>query len=604
MSSRLDNLFGTFPSFTCEELGVKANDFSNNITAPIQFTQMNFWLFFAMVYFVFCFVYKNNLMRSGFLLLVSLFFYFKTSGLFVSILIFSMIVDYFIGNRIHKSNRQRERKTLLILSMSVNLFVLAYFKYAYFFTDSYNYLITYLNDVFGLSMSSAEMVNYFAHWNNSFFGGEVMCASKIILPVGISFYTFQTMSYSIDIYRKELTPVKNFIDFGFFVTFFPQLVAGPIVRAKDFIPQIYKPFQLTRQDFGAAVWQILRGLTKKMVVADFLALNLIDRVFQFPDQYSGYIVIVALIGYSMQIYGDFSGYTDIAIGVSRLMGFHLNPNFNSPYKATSVADFWKRWHISLSTWLKDYLYIPLGGNKKASVTSYIFIPFIAFFMAGVANYFWGWNFWLLSGIFIGLTVIGLLFESYRKFVSTDINLLITMLLGGFWHGAEMKFIIWGGLNGIALVIYKYWKRVSPYEKSTHWMVHAWKIFITFNFITFTRVFFRAESMENAVDMLHQINYQFSDPQPIIENGVEMGYIQTLYTHFVNSMTFLFENYFVVMIVFIASFVIHWLPNRLKASTEEIFINSHISLQAVFVLLAGIFIYQFYSAFAPFAYFAF
>lgn len=604
MASRFEDIFVNYPSYACEEIGAKANDFSNNITAPLTFTQMNFWIFFAMVYVVFCFIYKKYFLRSSFLLLVSLFFYFKTSGLFVSILIFSTVLDYFVGNALHKSEKPGWRKFFLFTSMTVNLFVLCYFKYAYFFTDSYNYLITYLNDVFGLSMGAAEVVNHFAHWNNSFFGDDVMCAAKIILPVGISFYTFQTMSYCIDIYRKELTPVKNIVDFGFFVTFFPQLVAGPIVRAKDFIPQIYQPFVLTKNDFGWSVWMILRGLTKKMVVADFLALNLIDRVFEFPDQYSGYIVIVALIGYSMQIYGDFSGYTDIAIGISRLMGFHLNPNFNSPYKATSVADFWKRWHISLSTWLKDYLYIPLGGNKKATIASYIFIPFIAFFIAGVTNYFWGWDFWILSGIFVGLTVIGLLFASYRKFVSTDINLLITMLLGGLWHGAEMKFIIWGGLNGLALVIYKYWKRISPYEKSNHFLVHFWKIFITFNFITFTRVFFRASSMDNAVNILTQIKYQFTDPGTQESILASEGYFYRLWNDLKLSMSFLFENYGMVMVVLIVSFIIHWLPSRWKDGLMCQFIKAPLVVQVFLVFFTGIFIYQFYSVFAPFAYFAF
>ncbi len=594
MASRFENLFGTFPSFTCEEIGAKANDFSNNITAPIQFTQMNFWIFFAMVYIVFCFIYKKYFLRSAFLLVVSLFFYFKTSGLFVSILIFSTILDFFVGNALHKAESKRKRKTLLFVSMFINMFVLCYFKYAYFFTDSFNALVgTWLHPI-----------NYFAQWNNGFFGEEVLCASSIILPVGISFYTFQTMSYCIDIYRKELTPVKNIVDFGFFVTFFPQLVAGPIVRAKDFIPQIYQPFQLTKNDFGWSIWMILRGLTKKMVVADFLALNLIDRVFDYPDQYSGYIAIVALIGYSMQIYGDFSGYTDIAIGISRLMGFHLNPNFNSPYKATSVADFWKRWHISLSTWLKDYLYIPLGGNKKATIVSYLFVPLIVAFIAGVANYFWGISFWLLCGIFISLTIVGLVFPFYRRFVSTDINLLITMLLGGLWHGAEMKFIIWGGLNGIALVIYKYWKRISPYEKSNHFLVHFWKIFITFNFITFTRVFFRAKSMDNAVSILNQIKYQFTDPGTQESLLVSDGYFFNLWSDLKMSMSFLFENYTVVMIVLISSFIIHWLPSRWKDGLMGQFIKAPIAVQVLLVFCSGVFIYQFYSVFAPFAYFAF
>lgn len=575
---RLEELFTAFPSFTCEELGKQANDFSKVQTAPITFTQANFWIFFLLVYGVFTLVYKRNQLRTLFLLLVSCFFYVKTSGLFLIILVFSTLLDYNVGNAIFKSDNQRKRKTLLFISMFLNLFVLAYFKYAYFFTESFNSLFS----------TQYEFFNHFSYWTNSFWGSELLCVDKIILPVGISFYTFQTMSYTIDIYRKELHPVKNIIDFGFFVSFFPQLVAGPIVRAKDFIPQMYEPFKLTKHEFGWSLFQILKGLTKKIVVADFLGGNFIDHTFQNPDNFPGFVLVVAMWAYSMQIYGDFSGYTDIAIGISKLLGFQLNINFNSPYKAVSVADFWRRWHISLSSFLRDYLYIPLGGNKKASFISYLFVPLIVFFLSGLINYYWSpgitigetfyaLDFWVLSLLLLLAILSLMLIESVRNFMNTDINLLITMLLGGLWHGASMKFIIWGGLNGLALVIYKYWKRVSPYEKSNFFLVHFWKIFFTFNFITFTRIFFRATDMDNANFYLNRIWNNFG---LFTAEGINSAAWNLMVT-----------SYWAVLIIMIIAYIIHWLSGSFKEKVLEKFVNLSMAAQIIITFISSVLIYQ-------------
>lgn len=594
---RFQDLFTAFPSFTCEELGKQANDFSKVATAPITFTQANFWIFFVLVYAVFALIYKKNNLRTWFLLAVSCFFYMKTSGLFLIILVFSTLVDYNIGGAIFKSNNERKRKTLLFFSMFINLFVLAYFKYAYFFTESFNTLFS----------TDYQFFNHFSHWTNTFWGSELLCVDKIILPVGISFYTFQTMSYTIDIYRRELKPVKNIIDFGFFVSFFPQLVAGPIVRAKDFIAQMYEPFSLTKNDFGWSLFMILKGLIKKIVVADYLGANFIDHAFQNPDNFPGFVIVVALWAYSMQIYGDFSGYTDIAIGVSQLLGFRLNANFNSPYKAINVADFWRRWHISLSSFLKDYLYIPLGGNKKATWVSYVFIPFIVSFLAGLTDYYFDLQFtlagiefylgfWTISFILLIAVLLLMLFDSVRKFVNTDINLLITMLLGGLWHGASMKFIIWGGLNGLALVIYKYWKRISPYEKSNFFLIHFWKIFLTFNFITFTRVFFRASDMENANFILDRIWNNFG--MFISNESSSLSF---------NSMAWnlMMSTYAIVLIIMILAYIIHWLPTSAKNNIQHRFIALPVYVQVCITALSGFLIYQAVSAdFQPFIYFQF
>jgi D-alanyl-lipoteichoic acid acyltransferase DltB (MBOAT superfamily) len=513
------------------------------------------------------------------------------------ILVFSTILDYTCGNIIYNSSNERKRKWILFISMFINLFVLAYFKYAYFFTESFNALFE----------TKYVFFNHFAQWTNTFWGEELLCVDRIILPVGISFFTFQTMSYTIDIYRRQLTPVKNIVDFGFFVTFFPQLVAGPIVRASEFIPQMYQPYSLDRHAFGWSLFMILKGLIKKIVVADYIALNFIDHVFQNPDNFPGFVIIFALWGYSMQIYGDFSGYTDIAIGVSRLLGFQLSTNFNSPYKAINVADFWRRWHISLSSFLKDYLYIPLGGNKKATWVSYLFVPFIIFFLAGLIDYYFDiesnlfgthfeFGFWVLCIIFMLLFLFLMLFERVRTFMNTDINLLITMLLGGLWHGASMKFIIWGGLNGIALVIYKYWKRVSPYEKSNFFLTHFWKIFFTFNFITFTRIFFRATDMENANFIIGKIWNNFG-----LFTSDEAGI-----SHFnTGAWSLLFTSYAVVLIIMAVAYFIHWLPTKTKDSIQNSFIKLPMSMQMIVTVLAGFLIYQAVSAdFTPFIYFQF
>lgn len=567
---------------------------------PLIFTQANFWIFFAFVFTLYSVIYKKPFLRSIFIVAVSLFFYYKTSGLFVFILIFSTLNDYFIGKWLYHSQKTGIRKLLLTLSIISNLGVLCYFKYAYFFTDSFNLLFE----------TKLEVTNWFALWMNnltawlkniapfttSFFDEQGFSVDKIILPVGISFYTFQTMSYSLDIYRKQLKPARNIYDFAFFVTFFPQLVAGPIVRAKDFIPQIYEPYRLNKEEFGWSLFMILKGLVKKIVIADFIAIHFIDRVIHDPSSYPGFVSILAMWGYSMQIYCDFSGYTDIAIGISRLMGFKLNENFNSPYKALNVADFWKRWHISLSSFLKDYLYIPIGGNKRASAGSFLWLTLIIVFFSIILHkyseqYFGNRILWYDFMIYTTLSVailafLGKLFPTLGKFLTTDMNLMITMTIGGLWHGNTINFVLWGALNGLGLVIYKYWKRISPYEKSSFFLVHFWKIFLTFNFITFTRIFFRSPDMETARHMLNQIWYHFDFNWHM----------------FLKVIT---EAYPVVFIIMLSGYIIHWLPSSIKINMQNYFISLPMPAQAIITSITVFFIYQAVSAgFQPFIYFQF
>lgn len=397
---------------------------------PIQFNSPIFLVFIVLVLLGYPFVVKKIKLRTIYLLAFSIFFFYKTSGVFWLLLLGTAFVNFIIGKVIY--NNRQDAKTYLILSIIWNLGTLSYFKYT-------NYLIEGFN----------------------FFRGSEIQPLAIIFPAGISFFTFQTMSYTIDIYRKKLKPIDSFLDFSFFVSFFPQLVAGPIVRAADFLPQINKQKTLSNQDISQAFLLILNGLFKKMIIADFLAVNYIQHVFADPMSFNGITNLIAVYAYAIKIYCDFSAYSDMAIGLAKLLGFDLLENFNLPYKARSVKDFWSRWHISLSTWLRDYLYIPLGGNKKGNVY---------------------------------------------------LNLMITMLLGGLWHvrpNAFWTYLVWGALHGLALVIHRLWSqtKLATFINNQSFISILYRPFawlITFNFICLTWVFFRADSLASAWLMLKAI----------------------------------------------------------------------------------------------------
>ena len=546
--------------------------FSFDEAQPLIFTQLDFWIFFLIVLSIFSFIQKHKLTRSIFLFVVSLFFYFKTSGLLVLLLSASIILNYFIGRGLGKASSKVYKKVFVTLSVLFNLLTLGYFKYAYFFTDSFNEMFH----------TKYEVFNIFARMANSFMGAGSF-ADNIVLPVGVSFFTFQSISYVVDIYRKEVQPVQNFFDYAFFVSFFPQLVAGPIVRARDFIPQIRKPFKLNHNEFSWAIIQIVKGILKKVVLADYIAIHFIDKVVDTPEAFPGFISILAMWGYSLQIYGDFSGYTDIAIGVSRLMGFKLLENFNSPYKAINVADFWRRWHKSLGSWLRDYLYIPLGGNRGGGIGTYIATLVILIFLVFITQ--WYWLIFIYLGLMLLYIVFSLLFVNFKKYIHRDLNLLITMVLGGLWHGASENFVIWGAMNGIALILYNHWKKISPYEQLNNWVVHIWKIFITFNFITFTRIWFRLEKDGAPSQMLHQIWHNFELNQ--------------------DSISILLDGFDIALIVMLIGYIIHWLPGKTKLFGEKLFTKLPMYVQSIVVAIILVFVYQAFSdTFKPFVYFQF
>lgn len=590
--------------------------FGFNSESPLLFTQFYFWAFIALVYAVFALIMEVGTeargerlkaesrqrlhLRNVFLMAVSWFFYYKTSGLFLLLLLFVTLSDWLIAQRIYQAKGERRKaKVWLALSVVIDLGLLCYFKYAYFFTNV-------VNNLLGTELAVFDL---FAYIGNGFSESGRFMVDKIILPVGISFYLFQVMSYTIDVYRGHVKPVKNILDFAFYVSFFPQLVAGPIVRANEFIPQLYKPFRLSRRVFGLAVFWVLNGLIKKIVLSDYLAVNLIDRVFENPLLFSGFENLFALFAYSLQVYADFSGYTDIAIGIAMLMGFYLPQNFDSPYKSKNPQEFWRRWHMSLSRWLKSYLYIPLGGNRK---------------------------------------ILGK--EVKDKTTAGNFNSFITMLLGGLWHGASWNFVIWGALNGVGMIVYKVWAKMTWHIRmllmtllmGSLWVAYAllnapiWNLFFvwgialwigtfvrylywwyerilmkrgnllspfasrlspianrlstiwavaqTFVFITFTRLFFRSgsnldperanqEAWETATNMVNQMGGAWNSS--IIP-------------------AFLWEYRYVV-ILFVLGMVIHWLPTRWKRWYRVQFALLPIWLIILLAALTVIVVYQFVTA---------
>lgn len=631
------------------------------------FTQFYFWAFFALVFALFALIMsgktaegKSRLhLRNVYLLFVSWFFYYKTSGLFLLILAFVTLSDWIIAGRIHKHLTGKAgptAKILLALSVVIDLGLLAYFKYAYFFTNM-------INDLFGTGF---RVFDIFAYIGNGFSEAGRFSVDTIVLPVGISFYIFQVISYTADVYRRRIQPVKNILDFGFYVSFFPQLVAGPIVRAEEFIPQLYKPYRLSRRAFGIAVFWILNGLAKKIIMSDYLAVNLIDRVFDNPLLFSGFENLFALFAYSLQVYADFSGYTDIAIGVAMLMGFYLPMNFNSPYKSQSPQEFWRRWHMSLGRWLKTYLYIPLGGNRRIGFGTYFWLSLIAFVSAALTG--WWWQILVPFGVFMaGVWVwdhwIGKNASvERRKLLYANLNSFITQVLGGLWHGASWNFIIWGGINGIGMIVEKIWRGMNWHVRMAcislltgglwlavyytnlpawrlfavwasivasgtliryiYWLAckainrpqaakqddsplnstngalnalsNAWAILQTFTFITFTRLFFRSSS----------------NLDPATANEVAWATAKNMVNQIGGAWNnaiipdFLWEYRWVVA-MFVAGMVIHWLPTNWKRRYRLAFSAMPLWLMVIAVCVAIVVIYQFVSAeMQPFIYFQF
>ena len=399
---------------------------------PLLFNN-GFFVYFFMA-FIACYyaVQRSMQWRAVVLSLFSLYFFYKASGWYVSLVILTALVVYGIGIAIESVEVAWKKKLLLMFSVFFNLGLLFYFKYT-------NFFISIINQLNHQSISPLQL----------------------ILPIGISFYTFENLSYTIDIYKKEIKAERNIFHYLLFLSFFPKLVMGPIVRAKDFIPQLKKPFLVSHNDFYYGAYLICSGLFKKIILSDYISNNLVNYVFENPSLHTGYENLLAVYGYAIVIYCDFSGYSDVAIGIARWLGVTIPANFKSPYQSTSVTEFWKRWHISLSSWLQDYLYIfTLGGNR--------------------------------NGVF-----------------RTNVNLILTMLIGGFWHGANWTFIVWGGLHGTALVINKYWNKWTRTRLGNGKVYTILMGFITFHVVCLCWIFFKSTDVATALQVITQITTQRS-----------------------------------------------------------------------------------------------
>ena len=409
---------------------------SYNPQSPLIFSSGLFLYLFVGFLLLYWALRKTTYARILYVVTFSLYFYYKSSGFYFVLLLVAATYDYLIGYSLYFTKGARARKLLVAMSVVMNLGMLGYFKYT----------------------------NFFIGLTNDLFGAGFLDFQHIFLPVGISFFVFQSMSYTIDIYRGQLRPLDSWLDYLFYLSFFPQLVAGPIVRASHFIPQIRRRPLVTREMLGSALFLILTGLFKKAVISDYIALNFVDRIFDEPLLYSGFECLMGLYGYALQIYCDFSGYSDMAIGLALMMGFHFPKNFDAPYRSATITEFWRRWHISLSSWLRDYLYISLGGNRKGKGRTYL-------------------------------------------------NLLLTMLLGGLWHGAALRFVVWGALHGVALALHKMWLAVVPgakiFGKDMNPVMRLMGIVFTFHLVCLGWLVFRADSMQSAGLMLHQIFSAFN-----------------------------------------------------------------------------------------------
>ena len=395
------------------------------------FNSLDYILFLGIAVAGFWLLARQAQLRIAFVFVASCLFYMAWHPAYIVLILGSTVIDYVVGLRIHATENEKARKRWLLVSLVSNLGLLGIFKYFNFASQA---SADVLHLFFGITIENPPFLD-------------------VLLPVGISFYTFQTLSYTIDIYRRKLEPTRNFFQFAFFVTYFPQLVAGPIVRASQLLPQLRRKITLKSEQVTQGLFLIATGMVKKVAIADYLSVNLVDRVFDQPELYSAAEVVIALYGFTMQIYCDFSGYTDVARGSAKLMGLELPENFDRPYQSASPAEFWRRWHMTLSTWLRDYLYYPLGGSHVGPVRAY-------------------WNLWL------------------------------TMFLIGIWHGASWTFVFYAILQSMAMVTHRFFYRRSGRTRDTvdSWQLHAFKVFWALQFVVFSRILFRATSLQNAADV--------------------------------------------------------------------------------------------------------
>ena len=470
---------------------------------PMLFSSGLFWVLFLIFLPVYALLRSRRLQMVVYVVAFSLYFYYKSSAWFFMLLIITSVLDWCLSRIMADTRKLWKRRLCLWLSIGMSLSILGFFKYANFFLWNWNQMVE----------------------------GNFQ-PLDIILPVGISFYTFQSISYIVDVYKGRVSPTETWIEYLFFLSYFPALVAGPIVRADYFLPQIQNRDHASREEMAAGLWLIILGLVKKAVVADYIA-QYNDLIFASPTGYSGLESLMGVVGYVVQIYCDFSGYSDMAIGISAIMGFRLTKNFDFPYKSRNLTDFWRRWHISLSTWLRDYVYIPLGGNRRGTLRTYV-------------------------------------------------NNFLTMLVGGLWHGAAWKFVIWGGMHGVGLIVHKALRPWLDRIPDT-WPVKAASWTLTMAYVSFLFIFFRAASFEDAWLIIRNIfgNFDIAYLAPF----VRVRYVWLI---------------FVAMII-----AVHSLPTRWINAAGDWFVRAPFGAKLAVFIIAVQLVVQFMSEdVMPFIYFQF
>lgn len=461
---------------------------------PLLFNTGLFLILFILFIAVYQLLRKHRVAKLLFVILFSLYFYYKSSAEYCFILLGVCISDFVLGIALERSEKTVLRKSIVALNVILNVGMLVVFKY-------FNLLYETIAD----------------------FADKPFDPLDIVLPAGISFFTFRSISYIVDIYRGDIKACHDFLSYTFYLTFFPPLLAGPVVRAKDMLPLVEANRMASKAMTSEGLFLIMCGLIKKVIVADFISQNFVERVFDNPALYSGFENMMGMYGFIIQLYCDFSGYTDMAIGIALLLGYRFLDNFRAPFKSQNPTEFWRRWHISLSMWLRDYLYIPLGGNRCSKTRHHI-------------------------------------------------NLMSTMVIGGLWHGASWMFLIWGGLQGAFLVGHKSIKGMLPRVKAENrrrWWRVAANVFITFNLIAISFVFFKARSMEVVGDMFHQMLFDF---------------------HLSVAPQFI-SGYLMIVLIMVATLLVHFSPKRWSRKLRKAYGATPLFVQAIILAIVILVIIQ-------------
>lgn len=453
---------------------------------PMLFNTGLFLVLFVIFMFLYLVVKGHRLLKMLLVIAFSLYFYYKSGSWCVYILCGVCVSDYVLGRLLGVTRRDIWRRAIVLLNVVINVGMLVYFKY-------FNLLYEAFCSIVSTSFEPLD----------------------VILPAGISFFTFRSISYMVDVYRGDLEPCRNFLDYFFFLTFFPPLLAGPVVRARDMLGQIRENPSATREMISEGLFLIMTGLVKKVMIADYISANFVDRIFDNPALYSGFENLMGAIGFTVQLYCDFSGYSDMAIGLALLMGYRFKINFDAPFKSQSPTEFWRRWHISLSTWLRDYVYIPLGGNRHGRARAYL-------------------------------------------------NQFLTMVIGGFWHGASWMYVIWGAYHGLLLVAHKVISKVwkLPEGLSGRPEVKALNIAITFMLVVAGFTLFRAPDLETVAVMGQQI---FGD------------FHLSVLPQFV-------EGYVLIVGALVASMAAHFTPRSWTTGTARVYEVMPVAFQAAILAL--------------------